>query len=54
MLAGYTLTVVYEAVKRAMEELRDAGAISTPQHRAEIADMLGLQRVYEMEAEYAV
>ncbi|MDE2803281.1 MAG: isocitrate lyase/PEP mutase family protein [Chloroflexota bacterium] len=54
MLAGYTLTVVYEAVKRAMEELRDTGAISTPQHRAEIADMLGLQRVYEMEAEYAV
>ncbi len=54
MLAGYTLTVVYEAVKRAMEELRDTGAISTPQHRTEIANMLGLQRIYEMEEEYAV
>lgn len=37
-----------------MEDLRDTGAISTPQYRSEIADMLGLQRVYEMEAEYAV
>ena len=54
MLAGYTLTVVYDAVKRAMEELRDTGAISVPQHRTEIANLLGLQRVYEMETEYAV
>ena len=53
MLAGYTLTVVYDAVKRAMLELRDTGAISTPQHRVEIADLLGLQQVYAMEAEYA-
>ena len=37
-----------------MEELRDTGAISTPQHRVEIADMLGLQSIYAMEAEYAV
>ena len=29
MLAGYTLTVVYDAVKRSMTELRDTGAIST-------------------------
>lgn len=54
MLAGYTLTVVYDAVKRAMLELRDTGAISTPQYRSEIADLLGLQDVYAMEAEYAV
>jgi 2-methylisocitrate lyase-like PEP mutase family enzyme len=52
MLAGYTLTVVYDAVKRAMTELRDNGAISTPQYRTEIADLLGLQDIYAMEKEY--
>ena len=52
MLAGYTLTVVYDAVKRSMTELRDVGVISTPQHRTEIASLLGLDDVYAMEAEY--
>ncbi len=52
MLAGYTLTVVYDAVKRSMTELRDNGMISAPQHRKEIADLLGLQDVYAMETEY--
>ena len=52
MLAGYTLTVVYDAVKRAMTELRDNGAISTPQYRTEIADLLGLQDIYAMEEKY--
>ena len=52
MLAGYTLTVVYDAVKRAMTELRDLGVISTPQHRTEIADLLGLKDVYAMEKQY--
>jgi len=52
MLAGYTLTVVYDAVKRSMTELRDTGAMSTPQHRTEIADLLGLQDIYAMEEKY--
>ena len=52
MLAGYTLTVVYDAVKRSMTELRDTGAISTPQYRTEIADLLGLQDIYSMEDKY--
>ena len=52
MLAGYTLTVVYDAVKRAMTELRDLGVISTPQYRTEIADLLGLKDVYAMEKQY--
>ena len=52
MLAGYTLTVVYDAVTRSMKELRDTGAISTPQHRTEIADLLGLQDIYAMEERY--
>jgi 2-methylisocitrate lyase-like PEP mutase family enzyme len=52
MLAGYTLTVVYDAVKRSMTELRDNGKISAPQHRKEIADLLGLQDVYAMEKQY--
>ncbi len=52
MLAGYTLTVVYDAVKRSMTELRDTGAISTPQYRTEIADLLGLQDIYSMEEKY--
>ena len=52
MLAGYTLTVVYDAVKRSMTELRDTGAISTPQYRTEIADLLGLQDIYAMEEKY--
>lgn len=52
MLAGYTLTVVYDAVKRSTTELRDTGAISTPQYRTEIADLLGLQDIYAMEDKY--
>jgi len=52
MLAGYTLTVVYDAVTRSMKELRDTGSISTPQHRTEIADLLGLQDIYAMEERY--
>ena len=52
MLAGYTPTEVYDAVKRSMTELRDTGAISTPQHRTEIADLLGLQDIYAMEEKY--
>ena len=53
MLGCYTMSVVYDAVKRAMEELRDKGAVaSVPQRRMEIASLLGLDRVYEMEQEY--
>ena len=52
MLAGYTLTVVYDAVTRSMRELRDTGSISTPQHRTEIAELLGLQDIYAMEERY--
>ena len=52
MLPGYPLTEVYAAVTRSMKELRDTGSISTPQHRTEIADLLGLQDIYAMEERY--
>ncbi len=53
MLGCYTMSVVYDAVRSAMEELRDTGTVAgVPQRRMEIASLLGLDRVYEMEQEY--
>jgi 2-methylisocitrate lyase-like PEP mutase family enzyme len=56
MITGGTNMVVFKAVKRAFEELKEKGTV-TPElmgSTEEALDMLGLPAVYEMEERYAV
>lgn len=56
MIAGATPMVVFSAVKKAFEELRDRGIVSTELigDSREVLEMLGLPAIYEMEQRYAV
>ena len=56
MIAGATPMVVFSAVKKAFEELRDKGIVSAELigDSREVLEMLGLPAVYEMEQRYAV
>lgn len=51
-----TFMVVAHALRDALKELKDVGAISVAgaPHDPEITDLLGLPRIYEMEREYAI
>ena len=56
MIAGGTHVVVFNAVKRALEELKEKGTVPPDMvdNKEEALDMLGLPAIYEMERRYAV
>lgn len=56
MITGGTIGVVYTAVKKAFQELKEKGFVTIDEYsliRQEIAGILGLPRIYEMEREYS-
>ena len=54
MICGSTIWMVYKAVRDAFEELKATGKVDPSRYatRLDVADLLGLQRIYEMEREY--
>ena len=55
MITGATIGVVFTAVKRAFQQLKEQGIVSREEvgsGREEMLQMLGLPRIYEMEREY--
>ncbi|MCS7207592.1 MAG: isocitrate lyase/PEP mutase family protein [Dehalococcoidia bacterium] len=57
MIAGATIGVIYRALKDAFTHLKRKGTVDTPWMdiiRTEVADVLGLPQIYEMERRYGV
>lgn len=58
MICGSTIWVVYQAVKDAFEELKTTGKVDPKRYgngtRMVASNLLGLDRIYEMEREYGV
>ncbi|MFQ5849704.1 MAG: oxaloacetate decarboxylase [Candidatus Binatia bacterium] len=55
MIHRASVLVVYKAVREVMEELKEKGSVdrSRTATREEVAELLGLSRIYEMEDRYA-
>ena len=56
MICGSTIWLVYKAVKDAFEELKAVGKVDPSRYatRMDVANLLGLQEIYEMEKRYGV
>ncbi len=56
MICGSTIWLVYRQLKDAFEELRDTGRVNPERlgTRWDVADLLGLDQVYELERKYVV
>ena len=56
MICGSTIWLVYKAVKDAFEELKTVGKVDPSRYatRMDVANLLGLQEIYEMEKRYGV
>ena len=54
MICGGTIWLVYKAVKDAFEELKSTGKVDRTRYatRMDVANLLGLERIYEMEKKY--
>ena len=54
MICGSTIWMVYKAVRDAFEELKATGKVDPSRYatRLDVANLLGLQSIYEMEREY--
>jgi 2-methylisocitrate lyase-like PEP mutase family enzyme len=56
MICGSTIWLVYKQVKEAFEELRETGRVDPERYgtRWDVAGLLGLDQVYELEKKYGV
>ena len=56
MICGSTIWLVYKAVKESFEELQATGKVNPDRYatRWDVANLLGLDRIYEMERKYGV
>ena len=56
MICGSTIWLVYKAVKDAFEELKAVGKVDPSRYatRMDVANLLGLQEIYETEKRYGV
>ncbi len=56
MICGSTIWLVYKAVKESFEELRSTGKVDPKRYatRWDVANLLGLENIYEMERKYGV
>ena len=56
MICGSTIWLVYKAVKDALEELKTTGKVNPSRYatRLDVANLLGLEAIYEMERKYGV
>ncbi|HIM80500.1 MAG TPA: isocitrate lyase/PEP mutase family protein [Dehalococcoidia bacterium] len=56
MICGGTIWLIYQQLKASYEELKTQGKVDTSRYgtRWEVAELLGLQDVYELESKYGV
>ena len=56
MICGSTIWLVYKAVKDSFEELKATGRVNPERYatRLDVANLLGLEGIYEMERKYGV
>ena len=56
MICGATIWLVYKSVKESFEELKATGKVDTARYatRMDVANLLGLEDIYEMERKYGV
>ncbi len=56
MICGSTIWLIYQQVKESFEELKASGAVNAARYgsRWDVADLLGLDQVYELERKYGV
>jgi 2-methylisocitrate lyase-like PEP mutase family enzyme len=56
MICGSTIWLVYKQIKEAFEELRETGRVDPERYgtRWDVAGLLGLDQVYELEKKYGV
>ena len=56
MICGSTIWLVYKAVKDSFEELKSTGKVNPDRYgtRMDVANLLGLEDIYEMERKYGV
>ena len=56
MICGGTIWLIYQQLRDSFEELKTTGKVDTARYgsRLQVADLLGLQEVYELESKYGV
>jgi len=56
MICGGTIWLIYQQLKASYEELKTQGKVDTSRYgtRWEVAELLGLQNVYDLESKYGV
>ena len=56
MICGSTIWLVYQQVKEAFEELKDKGKVDPSRFgtRWDVAELMGLEQIYELERKYGV
>ena len=56
MICGGTIWLIYQQLRDSFEELKATGKVDTSRYgsRTEVADLMGLQEVYELERKYGV
>jgi len=56
MICGGTIWLIYQQLRDSFEELKATGKVDTSRYgsRTEVADLMGLQEVYELESKYGV
>ena len=56
MICGSTIWLVYQQVKEAFEELKDSGKVDPSRFgtRWDVAELMGLEQIYELERKYGV
>lgn len=56
MICGSTIWLVYQQVKEAFEELKDQGKVDPSRFgtRWDVAELMGLEQIYELERKYGV
>jgi hypothetical protein len=56
MICGSTIWLIYQQVKESFEELKNNGAVDPARYgtRWDVAGLLGLDEIYELERRYGV
>jgi hypothetical protein len=56
MICGGTIWLVYQQLRDSFEELKTTGKVDTARYgsRLQVAELLGLQDVYDLETKYGV
>jgi hypothetical protein len=56
MICGGTIWLIYKQLRQAFQELKDAGRVAPDRYgtRWDVAELMGLEQVYQLERQYGV